>query len=97
MNAFFVWELVDPQCLLDRQWGGDTLVWHRASGDTHLLNNLATQVFRRLKQAPASPAELSRDVPDCPPGAPATHGARSPLEATLQEMARLGLVATRPI
>ena len=94
MVGFFVWELVDARLLLDRQWGADTLVWNRASGDTHLLNELASQVYRCLSESAATPEELQAALA-LPTVAPS--GNPSALEATLQEMARLGLVVARPL
>jgi PqqD family protein of HPr-rel-A system len=97
MSAEFVWELVDAALLSDRQWGTDTLLWHQASGDTHLLDDLATQIYRRLQQSPASQADLAAALPTAVAQPSSAPDGRSRLEATLQEMARLGLVLVRPL
>lgn len=38
------------------------VVYHQASGDTHLLNRLAGDVLRNLEQAPAEAATLAERV-----------------------------------
>jgi PqqD family protein of HPr-rel-A system len=92
--AIFVWHLRDPSDLLTQRWGADVLVWHQRAGDTHLLSGPGAAVYERLRQGAASTEELHQAI-----GRSATGGTpdRPALEATLQDMMRLGLVTAHPL
>lgn len=92
--AFFAWSLRHQEDLVTRQWAQDLLVWHRRSGDTHLLTGQAAQVFLRLCQGRASTAEIRHTL--LPDGV-GRASSESDVEATLQDMMRLGLVTALPL
>jgi PqqD family protein of HPr-rel-A system len=93
-QPFFAWALDQPDALIPRRWGDQVLVWHRLSGDTHLLTGAAAAIFDRLQQGQATTAQLHHDLAVQAPGPlPST----SSLEATLREMMRRGLVSAHPL
>ena len=44
------WRIVDPDSLCFRDWGEETLLFHGASGDTHLVDILTARVIRGLSR-----------------------------------------------
>ena len=57
-----LWQIVnDPPCLW-RAWDDEIVVYCAASGDTHRLNPLASEVFETLIASPASFAQLEARV-----------------------------------
>lgn len=45
--------------LLIRSWQGETVVFHRESGDTHLVDELTARVLRRLDAGALDEAQLA--------------------------------------
>jgi PqqD family protein of HPr-rel-A system len=58
-SATVKWWVPRDQDLRWRRWDGQHIVYHRQSGDTHLLNELAARILRRLEEGPAEPGELA--------------------------------------
>jgi len=56
------WQLTAPGELRWVQWGDEWLLYHGASGDTHLLEPLAAEVLQALKRAPSTAAGLIEDL-----------------------------------
>jgi PqqD family protein of HPr-rel-A system len=52
------WRVVALDQLAWRSWEHETVIYNDLSGDTHLLEPLATFVFEVLSEAPASMAQL---------------------------------------
>jgi len=48
------WQLTAPGELRWVEWGDEWLLYHGASGDTHLLEPLAVEVLQALQRAPAT-------------------------------------------
>ncbi|MGD2064114.1 MAG: HPr-rel-A system PqqD family peptide chaperone [Nitrospirota bacterium] len=48
------WQLTAPAEMRWVQWGDEWVLYHGASGDTHLLDGLAVEVLRSLEHAPAT-------------------------------------------
>lgn len=87
------WRLTDPS-LVWRCWDGQTLVFHPASGDTHLVEPLAAAVLQSLQEAPRDAEDLFRLAAAqaaCDPRA-----AAEPCAALLVELEALGLVEPVP-
>jgi PqqD family protein of HPr-rel-A system len=53
-----IWRIVPLDRLAWRTWEHETVIYNDLSGDTHLLEPLATFVFEILSDAPASMAQL---------------------------------------
>jgi PqqD family protein of HPr-rel-A system len=54
------WRIVALDRLAWRSWDHETVIYNDLSGDTHLLEPLATLVFEALSEGPASLAQLER-------------------------------------
>lgn len=52
------WQVCGPAGLAWVDWGGEIAVYHRGSGDTHLLDPLAAELLRALEQQPRTDADL---------------------------------------
>lgn len=53
-----LWQVSGPAGLAWVDWGEEVAVYHRGSGDTHLLDPLAAELLRALEQRPRSDADL---------------------------------------
>ncbi|HSH29816.1 MAG TPA: HPr-rel-A system PqqD family peptide chaperone [Thiohalobacter sp.] len=85
------WQVCGPAGLAWVDWGGEVAVYHRGSGDTHLLDPLAAELLRVLEQQPRSSAdlvsllsELVSPEPERPPSAL--------VEDILGELKRLNII-----
>jgi len=56
------WKVIDACEFRWRIWDNQFVVYNPASGDTHLLNQVAGEALRCLQEAPADAAELTRRV-----------------------------------
>jgi PqqD family protein of HPr-rel-A system len=54
------WRVQGSSSLCWRAWDEEHVVFHPASGDTHLLNAFTAEVLRALEECPASGAELTQ-------------------------------------
>ena len=85
------WCLADPGHLLDHEWDGEIILLNTLSGDTHLLGNDASLVYRMLQRGPHTEFELAQefvgDSDTCDPD-----DLSALIEATLLEFSRLGLI-----
>jgi PqqD family protein of HPr-rel-A system len=52
------WQLTPPAELHWRQWGDESVLYHAASGDTHLIDPAGAQVRRAMQDAPKTRTEL---------------------------------------
>jgi len=52
------WQLTTPGEFRWVQWGNEWVMYHGASGDTHLLDSLAVEVLKELQRAPSTTAGL---------------------------------------
>ena len=86
---------VDDETLIWRSWNDDEfVVYHRPSGETHLLNPIAAATLRRLEQVPSSLDELcERIASEFETAEPAEY--RSSLADLLDHFDGLGLI--RPV
>ncbi len=80
-----------------RWWGDQLVVYHQASGDTHLLNRLAGEVLCTLEQAPAEAVTLAGHVAAQQEMSADQQGALlEQIERLLRQLEALGLVETVP-
>lgn len=56
------WRACTEATLLWRQWGDEYVVFNPASGDTHVLNEVAAQALQRLEQSPADTRDLTAHI-----------------------------------
>ena len=56
------WRLRPDSDLRWRRWDDQYVVFHPASGDTHLLNGVTAGMLRRLEQGPADADDLKQMV-----------------------------------
>jgi PqqD family protein of HPr-rel-A system len=61
-HANKIWKVVDVGRLRWRFWDGESVVFHPASGDTHLLNPVAAEALHVLQQGPLDAGALARSV-----------------------------------
>ncbi|RRQ22855.1 HPr-rel-A system PqqD family peptide chaperone [Thiohalobacter thiocyanaticus] len=85
------WQVCGRAGLAWVDWGGEVAIYHRGSGDTHLLDPLAAELLRALESGPRSDAdlvsllsELVSPEPERPPQALA--------ETILGELKRLNII-----
>jgi PqqD family protein of HPr-rel-A system len=86
-----IWKRADAGALEQRWWDDQLVVYHRGSGNTHLLNLLAGEVLDCLGQSPAGAAELAGRVAgrlDLQPDPDFLQR----MEALLNELEELGIV-----
>ena len=62
MATGFAWQLTAPTELQWVQWGDEWVLYHGATGDTHLLEPLSVELLQTLQRAPATAAELVEDL-----------------------------------
>ncbi len=77
--------------ILQRTWGGETVVYHSGSGGTHLIDAGAQAVLASLGEAPASAPELY-DRLEMASAAESREQALSYVERILEALYRLGLI-----
>lgn len=88
------WQAVDGVDLLWQAWDDGEVVYHRGSGDTHLIDEAAADVLRALGRRPMDVGALASLV------GPALDYPEADAEAyvreLLKELARLALVEPAP-
>jgi PqqD family protein of HPr-rel-A system len=86
------WRALTADALAWREWDGEVVVFNQQTGSTHLLGDLASEVFRRLIAADrgATVEALAAALTDDPLSANEAAWTRSVAEV-LSEFARLGL------
>lgn len=63
MSSESRWTLVGGDPLLWRSWDpSEYVIYHAASGDTHLINPVTAEVLRQLERAERSPWEIAEAV-----------------------------------
>lgn len=75
-----------------RDWPDGTVVYNQLSGQTHVLNPLAASALELIDAAPISTEQLLASLTPIYADADAS-ALREELDALLQEMSRLGLIA----
>ncbi len=84
---------VPDDCLIWREWDDEHVVYHRASGETHLLNAVAAATLRALERSSLTLDELcERIASEFRADAPEAYGAS--LANLLAYFDDLGLVRT---
>lgn len=73
-----------------RTWNDESVVFNRASGDTHLLDSVAAQVLRRLESRPTSIEELCEHVES---SSDVDHDLSLHIETLVHKLDELGLIA----
>jgi len=76
-----------PGIVHSRCWGEQCAVYHRESGDTHLINKVDASILQRINEKPISVKDLSvafEHVFD--------DGASQYIQALLSNLAELGLI-----
>lgn len=58
------WQVPPDAALRWRLWEDEHVVYHGASGDTHLLNPAAAEILRRMESTPASVEDVARILGD---------------------------------
>jgi len=86
------WHALPADALAWREWDGEVVVFNQRTGSTHLLGDVAGEVFRRLIAAArgATVDALAAGLNDDPVAADGEAWTRSVAEV-LSEFARLGL------
>jgi PqqD family protein of HPr-rel-A system len=80
-----------------RGWDDQWIVYHAASGDTHLLSLVAGEVLQALQQTPSSVATLAEQVAaSLKVSAGQEEELFEQVERLLQELESLGLVEAVP-
>lgn len=89
------WSVNRAHELLWRSWGpGEFVVYHRESGETHLLNAVTAFVLRTLRSEPLTCSELADRAAD--EFGPEFDEPEKELETLLGHLDRLGLVDRGP-
>jgi PqqD family protein of HPr-rel-A system len=91
-NPDVLWSAVPGDALAWREWGGEVVVFNQETGSTHLLNELASEVLRRLVAGKrgVTIGALAAELADKPDGADDPDW-REAIAQVLSEFARLGL------
>jgi PqqD family protein of HPr-rel-A system len=85
------WQLTPPAELHWQQWGDEYLLYHTASGDTHLLDPAGAQVLHVLKESPKTLADLLEDLGGCD-DAGTIQRLSGYIEPLLAKLHRLGII-----
>jgi PqqD family protein of HPr-rel-A system len=64
-----VWRVPEPSGLHWRDWDGEHVVYHEASGDTHRFNDVGALALRLLADRPRTAAHLVDELTSRTPGA----------------------------
>lgn len=57
-----IWGAVGEPLCRWREWKDGTVVYNEATGDTHRLNSLASEIFHELRAEPASLKHLAERI-----------------------------------
>lgn len=79
------WQLKDREALSMRAWEDGCVVYQAISGDTHYLTGLASLIFLRLAEGPATLDQLRQRID-------ASDEPSHTLEEVLSELAKRGLI-----
>ena len=92
-NAQARWRTVPAAALAWREWDGEAVVFNQQTGSTHLLGELAGEVFRRLIAADRGETieTLASGLTTDPGGADDDVDWTGAIAEVLSEFARLGL------
>jgi len=83
---------VPPDTQLDwRSWDDETIVYHRASGDCHLLNAVSAEALRSLQQSPGSVDDVTERVGEAL-GLPIDEALAQQMQQLLVQFDELGLI-----
>lgn len=88
------WRLIRADALRVREWDDAGVIYDAASGNTHLVDALGLELLDLLRQRPWTLAELAAELQDALPGDLDAEAAQIRLNAKLEQLARLDLVAT---
>ena len=90
------WVASPESALLWRSWDDEQwVIYHVASGDTHLLNQVAAQALRSLQEHPSNVSELTERVAAALDSV-ADEAFAKELERLLAEFDELGLIERSP-
>lgn len=85
------WKVPGSSGLCWRAWDDEHIVFHPASGDTHLLNAFTAEVLHALEECPATGSELAQLLaPAC--GAEDDAAIREQIDNVLARFHELGLI-----
>lgn len=85
------WKVCGSSGLCWRAWDDEHVVFHPASGDTHLLNAFTAEVLRALEECPATGSELTQLLaPACDAGGEPS--LREQIDNLLTRFHELGLI-----
>lgn len=90
ISASARWEALNFADLLYECWEEEYILFNPASGDTHVLNEVAFELLRDLAQTPADTDTLVRKYLDTPDLAHL-------LIAHLKQLETIGLVCRKPL
>jgi PqqD family protein of HPr-rel-A system len=86
-----LWSVPEGTDLRWRSWDGQYVVYHCASGDTHLLQPIAAAALKRLQKRPSTAEELTRGV-KAEFGLAAEPGLASQIQQLVKRFNDLGLI-----
>lgn len=88
------WRLIRADALHVREWDDAGVIYDAVSGSTHLIDALGLELLDLLRQRPWTLAELAAELQDALPADPDAGETQVRLNAKLEQLARLDLVAT---
>ena len=56
------WQAIASPAINIRCWGDECVIYHTASGNTHLLGSTAAQILRNLQTAPADVPAMAQSI-----------------------------------
>lgn len=89
------WRISSGQPLRWRHWDDQWLVYHPASGDTHVLDEASAQAVRRLEASPLDADALAAAVAEAM-GVEASDEVRGYIAKLLPQLDVLGLIEPEP-
>ena len=85
------WLVADPSDLRWQAWEGTYSIYNRASGETHLLNELPAEILRRLSAGPTDSPSLALAIAE-DLGLENTREWQSKIDTILASLFELGLI-----
>lgn len=75
-----------------QQWDDEYLLYHSASGDTHLMDSIGASVVQALQCSPQSLADLQETLGDDGVNTELPHSLSVYIETLLAKLHRLGVI-----
>lgn len=85
------WQLTPPAELHWQQWDDECVLYHAASGDTHLLDPAGAKVLQAMQDSPKTLADLLEDLGDSN-DVETTQRLSVYIESLLAKLHRLGVI-----